>query len=460
MIYYKEVINIKAFFNPKTVAIIGASRNPTKVGHVILKNFVSYGYKGKIFPINPNADRILGLECYKSILDIKESIDLAVIVIPAELCVNAVQECIKKKVNSIIMVTGGFSEVGNKETEKKIYELIKKNNIRLIGPNCLGVLDLYSNIDTFFLPRSRMARPRPGNISIITQSGGIGSSIPDIMARENFGVSKIISYGNGIDIKETDLMEYLSKDPTTKVICLYIEGIKDGRKFMEVSKKVSKIKPIVAIKGGITEEGSKAVISHTASIAGSSEIYSAAFKQSGIVEVDSYEGLFNAANALANSPKPLNNKVQVITNAGGIGIICIDEIINNNLKTATLSNQSIKYLKSKFKPHVTVNNPIDLTGNASTEDYILAIETCLKEKDIGILLIALMMQVPTVSPDIINILGEIHKKSKKPIIITSPGGTYAETHRRHLQSLNIPAYNYPDEAVKAIKALCQYYKIK
>ncbi|MEK6860646.1 MAG: CoA-binding protein [Nanoarchaeota archaeon] len=454
------MIIIEAFFNPRSVAIIGASRSPTKIGHVILKNFVSYGYKGRIFPINPNADKILGIQCYKSILDIKEKIDLAVIVIPASISIKAVEECIKKKIKSLIMVTGGFSEIGNVETEKKIGEIIKKNKVRLIGPNCLGVLDLYSNVDTFFLPRSRMARPRPGNISIITQSGGVGSSIPDIMAKENFGVSKIISYGNGLDIKESDLLEYLNKDPTTKVICLYIEGIKDGKKFMEVSKKVSKVKPIVAIKGGITEEGSKAVISHTASIAGSSEIYTAAFKQTGIVEVDSYETLFNAANTLANSPKPSSNKVQIITNAGGVGILCIDSVIKNNLRSASLSKSSFNVLKSKLKPIASINNPIDLTGNASTEDYLVAIETCLKEKDIGILLIALMMQVPTVSPDIINLIGDIHKKSKKPIIITSPGGTYSEIHRRHLQILGVPAYNYPDEAVKSIKALCDYYKIK
>ena len=454
------MIIIEAFFNPRSVAIIGASRNPTKIGHVILKNFVSYGYKGKVFPVNPNADKILGLECYKSILSIKDKIDLAVIVIPAEICIKAIEDCIKKKIKNIIMVTGGFSEVGNTKTEENIKELITKHNIRLIGPNCLGVLDLYSNVDTFFLQKSRMARPRPGNISIITQSGGVGSSIPDIMAKENFGVSKIISYGNGLDIKESDLLEYLNKDPTTKVICLYIEGIKDGKKFMEVSKKVSKVKPIVVIKGGITEEGSKAVISHTASIAGSSEIYSAAFKQSGIVEVNSYESLLNAANALANSHKPLSNKVQVITNAGGIGILCIDSVIKNNLRAASLSKTSFKMLKSGLKPIASIDNPIDLTGNASTEDYLIAIETCLKEKDIGIILIALMMQVPTVSPDIINLIGNIHKRAKKPIIITSPGGTYSEIHRTHLQALGVPTYNYPDEAVKAIKALCDYYNIK
>lgn len=454
------MVIIKNFFNPSSVAIIGASRNPTKIGHVILKNFVSYGYKGRVYPINPNADKILGLGSYKSILDIKENIDLAVIVVPESICVPVIKECVKKNIKNIIIVTGGFSEVGNNKPEMEIKKIVTKNKINLLGPNCLGVLDLYSNVDTFFLPRSRMARPRQGNISIITQSGGVGSSIPDIMARENFGVSKIISYGNGIDIRESELVEYLSKDPSTKVICLYIEGINDGKKFMNVCKTISKKKPIVAIKGGVTEEGSKAVISHTASVAGSSEIYSAVFKQCGVIEAHSYEGLFHAATALANSPKPNNDKVQVITNAGGIGILCIDSVIKNNLKAAKLSEGTTRLLESKYPPHAVIANPIDLTGNASTEDFIISLNACLKEKDVGIVLLALMMHPPTVSPDVIPLVGEIHKKSSKPIIVTSPGGSFSEIHRRHLQALGVPTYNYPDEAVKSIKALCDYYKIR
>jgi len=326
-------------------------------------------YKAKIYPINPHEQQIIGYKCYPSILAIPDPIDLAIICIPEKLVLQAVNECAKKKVANLIIISSGYSEIGNKKDEEELKKVLEKNKIKLMGVNCLGNYDAHTKFDSMFIPTSRLKRPKPGYISFISQSGALGAAILDLMAFNNYGISKFISYGNATNLDESDYLEYLSKDPNTKVICMYIEGVKDGNKFMNITKQVSIKKPVIILKGGKSEGGSKAVMSHTGSMAGSYEVYKAVFKQCNLFEVNSLEEMFNLARLLENTVKPKGTKVQVITNGGGYGVIGIDNVVKNDLKLAEIYLRTKNELKSKLPPLVSINNPIDLIGDANDERF-------------------------------------------------------------------------------------------
>src|SRR3989338_5006365 len=297
-------MNLDNFFSAKTIAIIGVSRDSNKVGHVILRNFIDGGYKGKIFVVNPNADWIINYKAYKSVVDIEEKVELAIIAVPAPLVPNVIVECAKKGIKDVIIVTSGFKEEGNYKLDKKLESLLKKYKIRCIGPNCLGCFDAHTKLDSLFLPRYRLSRPKEGGISFVCQSGAVGSAILDLATEQGYGFSKFISYGNAMNTDESDLIDYLGNDEKTKVICLYVEGIKDGKKFMRIASKVSKKKPIIAIKGGTTEQGARAIASHTGAIAGSAEIYNGAFRQCNVVIASTLGEMFRFAKILEKAIKP------------------------------------------------------------------------------------------------------------------------------------------------------------
>ncbi|MDP4012296.1 MAG: CoA-binding protein [Candidatus Nanoarchaeia archaeon] len=450
-------MTLDKFFKPKSIAVIGASRDPNKIGHVILKNILDAGYKGKIYPINPKAEEILNLKSYKSVLDIREEIDLAIIAVPAEFAIKVLEQCGKKEIEAVSMISAGFSEIGNEDADEEIKEILKRYGIRMIGPNILGILDAHTNLDTIFIPRLRLTRPHAGGISFICQSGAVGSATMDLVATQGYGFSKFISYGNALDLNECDFLEYLGKDPKTKVICLYLEGVKDGKRFLEVAKRVSKKKPIIAIKGGITEEGSEAVLSHTASLAGSFEIYKGLFKQTNIIHAKNLEELFTFARILDKSMKPKGNKIQIITNGGGYGILATDSVSENNLKLAVMSTETRKKIKRNTSTISTIKNPIDLAGDVTTKTYDVVIRECLYDKNIDIILLIVLMQTPLIGSDIVGVISELNAQQKKPIIVVTTGGDFTELHKRNLELRGIPCFTYPDSAVKAIKAMCDYY---
>ncbi len=448
---------MEKFFNPKSIAIVGASRDIHKVGFVTLKNLILAGFEGKIFPINPNASFILKRKCYASVLKVPEKIDVALIAVPAKLVLKVLRECGKKGIKHIIMITAGFSEVGNVQLEKEIVKVTKQFKMRLIGPNCLGVLDVNNKFDTLFLPASRLVRPKKGNISFITQSGATGSTVLDLMAEEQFGFAKFISYGNAADVSETDLIEFLGRDKDTKVICIYIESIRDGKRFLDVAKKVSKKKPIIVLKGGITDAGAKATMSHTASLAGSFEIYAGAFKQAGIIQADTLEDLFNYAKIIEKSLKPKGKRVQIITNGGGFGILATDFLILSGFTIAEPSKSTITRLKKSFPATYTVGNPIDLTGSAFSDDYRKAIKICLQDKSIHLLLIILLYQTPQIDTSIVDDLIKFNKLRKKPLVVISMGGDFTRKYKNILEEKGIPCFTYPHNAARAIKVLSKYY---
>lgn len=445
---------LDGFFRPKSVAVIGASRKRNKVGHVILKNLLS-SFKGKIFPINPNAKKILGKEVYPSVLAVKDKIDTAIIAVRAETSLKVVEECGKKGIKNLIIITSGFAEVGNYELRKKLLSLLKRYKLVCLGPNILGTLDTYSGFDCLFLPRRRMMRPRKGNISFITQSGAIGSAVLDLTASEGYGFAKFVSYGNALQVDESDLLEYFGRDENTKIICMYIEGVKSGKKFLKIGKKVAKRKPVIVMKGGLSKAGSKAILSHTGSLAGSSEIYSGVFKQAGMIQVFSLEEMFDVAKILDKCGPPAGDRVQVITNGGGHGILCVDAIIREGLKLAEPSEKTVRKLREIFPPNVIVSNPMDLLGDATDERYRLAINACLRDKGIDIILIVLLYQTPLLTERIVKILGEAREK---PIVVVSTGGKLTEKIRKKLEEAGLPCYLFPSNAVRAIKHLVRYYK--
>ncbi len=449
------------FFEPKSVAIIGASHNPEKLGYVILSNFVGISSKMKIYPVNPDTTPILGLKVYKSVLDIKDDLDLVVIVVPAKIVPKVLRECVKKKIEAIIIISAGFSEVGKegKKLEMECKRIIEGSRTRILGPNCIGVYDPYSHVDTLFLSRERCGRPKKGNIAFVSQSGAVGSTILDWLSEEGIGISKFISYGNAIDVDESDLIEYLGEDEKTKVITVYLEGIeRTGRKFMEIAKKVSRKKPIIVLKSGKTKKGMKAVLSHTGSLAGSGKIYSAAFKQVGVIEANSWEELFDFARAFSTQPLPKGNRIAIVTDGGGFGVLATDEAERQGIELPEPSEGLKKKFSRVMPPYAIYHNPIDLTGDANAERYRVVIEACLKSKEFDGVIAITLFQVPTLEKDVVNELIELHKRYKKPLLTCAAGGKFTRELSEKLMEGGVPVYPTPERAVKAMKALVEYGK--
>ncbi|MBN2518706.1 MAG: CoA-binding protein [Candidatus Altiarchaeota archaeon] len=447
--------NLKYFFEPKSVAIIGASRNTKKIGHVILRNFVQ-GFNGRIYPVNPNTDTILDLKCYKSLLDVPGTIDLVIISIHAELVPGVMKECAKKEVKAVVIVSGGFAEVGRKDLEDQITRIAESAGIRVIGPNCIGVFDAYTNVDSLFLPSYRLGRPPKGRISLISQSGALGGAMLDWANMHGYGFSKFVSYGNACDVDETDLIDFLGDDKKTALICAYLEGVeRDGPTFIKIASKVSSKKPIIAIKGGTTKAGGEAVSSHTASLAGSPKIYEAVFRQCGIIQAYDLEEALDFSRTLIEVPLPKGRRVLTITNGGGLGILSTDAIEKEGLELAELSKETVKSLKSMMPEYVVIRNPIDLTGDADTARYAAAIDAALKDPNVDIILINILFQVPTLTSDIVEIISEKFIRQEKPIIVVCLGGSYTQTHKKALEKYGIPTFDYPERAAKALRCLVE-----
>ncbi len=452
-------MELAPLFNPKSIAVIGASRYPGEPGHVILRNLLEE-YKGRVWPVNPKAENIFGKKCYKSVLDVPGRPDLAVVVVPAPIVPKVLEECGKKRVRTAIIISGGFKEVGNLELEKRVLKTLQKYKMRGLGVNCIGIYDPYSRVDTIFNPKYKLERPGRGKIAFMSQSGAVGTVIIDWMAMKGYNVSKFISYGNATDIDEADLIQFLGKDNKTSVICAFFEGVKEGRKFFQTAQKLSKTKPIIALKGGITEAGARAVSSHTGSLAGSSEVYGAVFKQSGIIQADDIEELFDFARLLSTQPLPKGKRVQIITDGGGFGVLTVDWIIKYGLELAKMSPTRVKTLKKSLPPFFVVKNPIDLTGSATKEHYALALQEALADPNVDMVALIALFQLPALTPDMVDVVLEVASKSQKPIIVIAAGGRYTEVLKKSLEKGGVPCFSYPERAVKSMQVLYSYAKYK
>ena len=451
------MVDLKNFFEPKSIAVIGVSRNPSKVGHVTFKNILDGGFKGKVYPVNWKAEELLGHKVYPTILKVPGKVDLVIIAVPAKYVLGMVKECNKKGIKDVLIVTAGFSETGNKKLEDKLRDYLNRNKMRSIGVNCLGIFNAYENLDTLFLPRYRLRRPDKGGISFVCQSGAVGSATLDYGTEQGLKFAKFVSYGNATQIDESDLLEYLGNDKQTKVICLYVEGIRDGEKFFRTVNKVTRKKPIIALKGGLSERGSKATQSHTASLAGKKEVYFGVFRQTNIIKADSLEEMFHIASLVGKGVKFRGNRVMIITNGGGFGIISTDGIVDSkHLKMAEFSPKISKKLKETFSSNVSVGNPLDLVADATTEAYEIALDACIKDKNIDAILCISLYQTPLLTTNVVEIISGAHRRTKKPIISVSTGAEFTKNLAEALRDTGVPVFNFPESAIKAMDKLAGY----
>lgn len=458
---------LEQFFNPKSVAVIGASRKKKSAGQGVLKSLLEGGvfrsktnrpFKGKIYAINPNADSVLGLKCYDSVLNIKSKIDLAVIAVPAKIVPKVMEECAEKKVKGAIIISAGFGEIGEKgkELENRVMNIAKNSSIRLVGPNCLGIMRPSANLNASFGP----CMPNKGNVAFFSQSGALIDSVIDWSLEMNYGFSSVVSLGNKIDLTVSDFLLWAKKDRQTKAIALYLEGVKDGRRFMKVAKDVSKSKPIVALKAGRTEKGMKAVSSHTGSMAGSYDIYKAAFKQSGVHIANNVDELFEMAEALANQP-PCKNNIAIITNGGGAGVLCADHCEELGINLAKLSHNTLSKLDNSGRMHFAYSrrNPLDLVGDALHDRYEVALNAVLKQKDVyGLIVIQTLQTMTEPILDAKAVIKASKKFPKKPIVTSYMGGKFSKKAVELLEFNKVPDFNIPYKSAKAMKALIDRYE--
>ncbi len=443
---------IKSIFEPQSIAIIGASRDQKKVSNIILNNLLKADFKGKIFPINPKVKNILGLKTYPSLQDVPDQIELAVIVVPSIIVPKILRECHRKEIKSVIVISGGFRETGKdgEELEKKVIQIVRKTGIRLVGPNCIGIQNPRIGISMWGVIK------KGGPIGIIAQSGTVKGAIEFWAEKEGIGISKSIALGNKVDIDEIDLLPYFAEDPNTKVIAMYLEGITDGRKFLEVASEVTKKKPIVVLKGGKTEAGKRAALSHTKSMAGKDEIFEAAFRQSGIIRAHTIEELYDFSKALAFLPLPKGRRVLIITSSGGAGILAADLCEKLGLKIPQLLERTEKRLRRLLPAYCIFDNPFDLTITTA-ERFQLVIEENLNNKDNFNAFIPIFGDpIPQAAEAVKSVL----KITEKPVLVCYiAGGEVEEEEKTKMHKMGIPVYPSPERAVTALNTLVKRYEM-
>jgi len=445
---------LTTILSPKSIALIGASRTPGKLGFEILNNLVRLGYQGKIFPVNPTSTIILNQKTYPNVSKIPIVVDLAIICIPAQYVLDIATECGKKGIKGLVVISAGFKETGSEgeKREQKLKKIAKKYNMRIIGPNCLGLINTALNLNGSFAE----GLPKAGNISLISQSGAMAVAITDWAYEINLGFHIIVSLGNKADLSEIDFLKYLEKDKKTDVILLYLESIEDGREFMKIARQVSLKKPIIMVKAGVSESGSKAVASHTGSLAGSNSAIKAALKQSGIIRAESIEEMFNLARIFSCQPTPKGNKVAIITNAGGPGVMTTDSIEKTDLKLAKFTPETTTNLKENLPASATIQNPIDIVGDALADRYKIALDCVFNDSNVDIIIALLTPQIMTEKERTTNLLIALHQKyPHKPLVTCFIGGkniTYAVSR---LQDYCIPNF-YPERAIQVLNKMYNF----
>ncbi|MCB2179971.1 acetate--CoA ligase family protein [bacterium] len=447
------------FFNPKSVAVIGASSNPDKLGYAVLRNLVESGYSkiGKVYPINPKSSEILGFPAYVSVTDVPDPIDMAVIVIPYPYVPDALRSCGEKGIKGVVIISAGFREAGREgvEREREVIRIAKEYGIRIIGPNVLGVLDTFTPINASFAADS----PPQGPIAITSQSGALGTAILDWASAGSMGLSKFVSLGNKADVNEVDLLKEWSTDDNTKVILMYIEELTAGQEFLNEARRVSKIKPVVAIKSGVTQSGARAVSSHTGSLAGSEQAYHAAFQQAGVIRADTMESLFDTAIAFGYQPPLKGNNIAIITNAGGPGILATDALERNGLSLARFENVTIQTLEQTLPDAASAANPVDVLGDAKADRYKFALDTVAKDPNVDGLIVVLTPQAMTEIPETAKAVCEKAKEFDKPILACFMGEKRVAEGIKVLTQCHIPNYPFPSRAANAFRAMSEYQEI-
>lgn len=442
------------FFAARGVAIIGASASPTKLSFGIVRNMTLYGYQGQIAPVNPKVDEILGLKCYDQVADVPDPVDLAVVVLPAPAIPQVLEDCGKRGIRAVTIISGGFKEVGAEgaQLERTCLEIARRYDMRLIGPNCVGTLDLYTGLNTTFI----QGVPDKGGIGFVSQSGAVAGGVVDLIREKHIGFSNFSSLGNEADVTETDVIEYLNEDPHTRVIACYIEMIKDGRRFMEVARKVTPHKPIVLLKAGRSSAGARAVSSHTGSLAGAYAAYQAAFEQCGVIEVDNVSELFDVAMALDTQPLPAGGRTVIVTNAGGPAALASDALAANGLEMADLRPETQEELRKHLNPAAQVSNPIDMLGGADGPEFRVALGSALKDPGVD-MAISILVPQALVNPAVVaQTVVDSAAESEKPVVACMMGEWSVGEARKTLHCSGVPMYPYPETAGRVLAAMLRY----
>jgi acetate---CoA ligase (ADP-forming) len=442
---------LDSFFNPGSIAVVGASADARKVGHAVLNNLCRFKFKGNLYPINPSGGEILGLKAYSKISDIGRDVDLAIIIIPARFVPDSLRECAASGIKSVIVLSAGFKEAGKDGTllEEEIKKIGKEQRMRILGPNCLGLINTVNDMNATFaadmLPK--------GKIGFFSQSGAMGIAIMDWAIGNDVGFSKFISLGNKVDLSEIDFIEYFMGDPDTSLILGYLEDVVDGRRFMDIAQKATKVKPIVLLKSGGTEAGARAASSHTGALAGSDTAFDAAFKQTGIMRAQGVQDLFDTALAFAEGKIPAGKGLLVITNAGGPGIIAADTAEQLGVNLPHMTRESIETMARKLPPNATVFNPVDVIGDATSERYAAVLEQAAKDPNIDGILVILTPQAMTDMEKTADVVIATARSTNKPVITSFMGEKRVRPAIDKLKNASIPNFSYPEQAVKAFKRL-------
>lgn len=446
--------SLTPFFNAKGVAVLGASTNPKKLSYGIVENLLINGYQGEVYPVNPNATEILGKKAYASVADVPDPVELAVVVLPVTMIMETMEAIGKRGIKAVVIITGGFKELGPKgaQVENAVKQLAKSYGMRVVGPNCVGTMDVYTGLNSTFIK----GMPPAGPIAFISQSGAICGGVIDLIINSKIGFSYFASLGNEMDVTETDMLEYFAEDDNVKVIAMYVEGIQDGRRFVEVARKVSKKKPIVFIKAGKNDAGAKAVSSHTGSLAGSYTAYKAALRQAGVLEVDTIDQLFHLSWALGTQPLPKGKRVAMTTNAGGAAALAADSLDFNGFRLAQISPEIQTRLRERLNPSAQVSNPVDMLGSVSPDDYRWSLSNLNGDEGVDVMLPILVPQALVDTYGVAQAWVEVGKQTNKTFL-TCLMGERSTAESEALLNLNgVPVYNYPDLAGPVLRGMWNY----
>lgn len=442
---------LEAFFEPKGVAIVGASRNPHKLGYGVVRNLVDYRYQGGIYPINRSASEILGHRCYTSVGEVPDPVDLAILVVPAPAVSGMLAECGERGIKHVIIVSGGFSETGEKgkEREQELLDVAARYDMHLIGPNCIGTIDTHTPVNTTFV----VGMPEEGEIGFSSQSGAMVAAVIDWARGAGVGFSRIVSLGNQVDVNETQMIDAIRRDRQTRVITAYIEGVSDGRAFMEKAREAARQKPFVVLKGGHGESGAAAVASHTGALAGSAEAYDAAFRRCGIQRADTMEEMFDWARALAWQPLPRGKRVAVLTNAGGPAILAVDALEEAGLRLAELTDETRKYLKSRLPAAASIRNPVDVLAGSGPGTYAVALDALLTDETVDAVVVIQAPQDWFLPASLAEVVGEVANVHQKPVITSVMGKASVDEALKILHKRNIPNVSFPERVASVLAAM-------
>jgi len=439
--------------NPKSIVVIGASRTRGKVGYEIMVNLVEGGYEGEIIPVNPHADEIMGKQCYKDISEYAGTVELSVIALSPGLVQTAVKNSITAGAKAIIVVSSGFSESGTKgrKIQNSIQELCSKAKVRLLGPNCLGLINTDNHMNVSF----SKGLPKSGGLSVISQSGAICTAMLDWAANRNLGLAKVVSIGNEADLNKVDFLKALAVDEKTSIIVAYLESITSGKEFIHAARAVAEAKPLILLSAGFTKAGRSAASAHTGHLPGDGMAYAAAFKRSGIIRAESFDAMFDYATAFLMQPLPKGDRVAIITNSGGPGVMAADAVEQKGMKIATLDKGLKENLKKKLPKAATVYNPVDVLGDADSKRYITAVNSALQDDSIDSIIVII---TPHSMVDAAKTLRDIADNSggKKPILAVLLGCSESIAGTKDLGDCNLPFYSSPERAVSALRAMYEY----